>query len=579
MIAMLILTASVYPSQNIKQVDVQFQQKIEARDGTALNVDVYKPANMTEALPVLFAFTPYTTDSMFNNALFFAKNGYVVVIGDVRGRGNSKGTFVPFEHDGKDGYDICQWIARQPWCNGKIGMFGGSYVGMVQWLILREMPEALKTVVPTATVGPGIDFPMLSNIFYTFNSQWLAFTLGKTLNMNTLADYHYWNHVYAGLFSNHLPYSNLDEISGIGRDKNFQCWISHPTFDDYYKSFHPTAEEYSKFNLPILTITGHFDDDQPGTLNFYKSYMKSGNAEAREKCYFIIGPWNHAGTRSPQNQYHHMSFGDNSVLNMNQLHLEWFNWTLKDGAKPEFLKDNVASYEMGSNEWKYAESLADLSRSERVYYLHSEKEKADNIIHSGMLDTEKPDDEPADSYIYNPLDTAGALDKVQDELIDFAWREEKEASDPGKLIYHTKPLKESAVITGQVKLKAYISMDVPDTDFDAIVYEIRPDGKCLYLTSAVMRARFRNSLEKEDFVKPGEINLYHFRSFNFTSRKILKGSRLRLVIGALNSPYFQKNYNSGRDVSFEAAKDARTAHVKLWHNSDYPSCLVLPIAK
>lgn len=135
------------------------------------------------------------------------------------------------------------------------------------------------------------------------------------------------------------------------------------------------------------------------------------------------------------------------------------------------------------------------------------------------------------------------------------------------------------VLAGQAKLKAYISMDVPDSDFEAIVYEIRPDGKCIYLTSAVMRARFRNSLENEDFVKPGAIILYNFFSFNFTSRKILKGSRLRLVIGALNSPYFQKNYNSGGDVSFEDAKDARTAHINLWHSSAYPSCLVLPITK
>jgi putative CocE/NonD family hydrolase len=576
---LLISATAVFQSQNVRQVDIQFQQKIEARDGTLLNIDIYRPVHMKEALPVLFAFTPYTTDSMFQNALYFAENGYVVVIGDVRGRGNSGGEFAPFERDGKDGHDICDWITEQPWCNGKIGMFGGSYVGMVQWLILMEMPESLKTIVPTAAVGPGIDFPALNNIFYTFASQWLSFTLGKTLNMNTLAGLRYWNDIYARQFVDHTAYSKLDEVSGIGRNRNFQKWIGHPTFDGYYKNLLPSAEEYAKFNLPILTITGHFDDDQLGTLNYYKNYMKYGKAEAREKCYILIGPWNHAGTRNPQKHYHNMSFDDNSVLNMNQLHLEWFNWTLKNGPKPGFIRDNAISYEMGSNDWNYGESLADLTGSVRLYYLHSEKGMAGDVFHSGVLDTKKPADEPSDSYEYNPLDTSGALDKIQDELIDYSWRQEKEAFSPYKLTYHTNPFKESVVLTGQVELKANISMDVPDTDFEAILYEIRPDGKCIYLTSAVMRARFRISPGKENLAKPGEINLYHFKSFHFTSRKIMKGSCLRLVFGALNSPYFQKNYNSGGDVTLETAKEARTAHIKLWHNFDYPSSLVLPIAK
>ncbi|MFC2131040.1 CocE/NonD family hydrolase [Bacteroidota bacterium] len=574
----LVLTFPAFAG-TIKKVDILFHQKVPARDGINLNVDIYKPADLKESLPTLFVFTPYTTDGVYKDAMFFAENGYVVVAGDMRGRGNSEGEFIPFEFEGKDGYDICKWISGQPWSNGEIGMFGGSYVGMVQWLILKEMPPALKTIIPTATVGPGIDFPMLNNILYTYNTQWLTFTLGNALNRNAFIDHKYWNAVYAELFINHIPYAKLDEISGMGIDKNFQNWISHPKFDEYYRNVLPKPEEYAKFNIPILTITGHFDDDQPGTMNYYNSFMKYGTGTARNNCYFIIGPWNHGGTRRPKKEHQNMKFGENSVLDMNKLHLEWFNWTLKDSSKPEFLKDKVASYEMGSNEWKYASQLNGLHNEEHIYYIHSQGGKVNDVFNSGYLNFQKPKKEKPDSYTYNPIDTIGASEKIQEQLIDFAWREEKEAFAPDKLVYHSEPFAADVVFTGQVGLNAYISMDVPDTDFEAILYEIRPDGKCIYLTSDLMRARHRNSLEQEEFVEKDEIYLYNFKTFHFISRKLMKGSRLRLVVGALNSPYYQKNYNSGGDVSFETAKDAKTAKVKLWHNSDYPSSLILPIVK
>lgn len=549
-----------------------------------LNVDVYKPVNMTEPLPVLFVFTPYTTDGFYKDAMFYSQNGYVVVVGDIRGRGNSGGDWTPFEFEGKDGFDICAWIAEQKWCNGKIGMFGGSYVGMVQWLILKEHPPALKTIVPTATVCPGVDFPMQNNIFYTYNTQWLTFTLGQTLNRNVFVDADYWNSIFAELFIKHIPYANLDSISGMGMDKNFQNWIKHDKFDDYYRNILPNSSDYSDFNIPILTITGHFDDDQPGTLHYYKSFMDNASKDVKKNCYIIIGPWNHGGTRRPTKEHQNLIFGDNSVLDMNDLHLKWFNWILKDSTdstctKPAFLKNNVASYEMGSDEWIYAPSPEKLADNEITFYLHSDKKKDKDTSEAGLLNFKKPNDEKPDSVIYNPLDTTGAMAKIQNQMIDFAWRNEKEAFAKDKLIYHSEPMEKDIVFTGKANLNAYISIDMPDTDFEAILYEISAEGKCIYLTSAFMRARFRSSLEYGKLIKKNEVYLYEFDNFHFTSRKLMKGSRLRLVFGALNSPYYQKNYNSGGDVSFESAKDANTAIIKIWHNVDYPSSLILPIAK
>ncbi|OGU14463.1 MAG: hypothetical protein A2X61_14415 [Ignavibacteria bacterium GWB2_35_12] len=571
-VVFLLLSTSLYS----KKVDIFFQQKIPMRDGIKLSADLYINPSMNAPVPVLFVMTPYTSDGVHTDAMFYAENGYNVVVADCRGRGNSEGDFIPFENEGKDGYDICQWIASQSWCNGKIGMFGGSYLGMAQWLAIKENPPALRTAIPVATVCPGIDFPKQNNIFYSYDIQWLVFTYGKTSNAKAFGDEKFWNRIYMEHFLNIIPYNELDLISGV-KSNVYQKWLKHPTFDDYYRNILPSKEDFAKINIPLLKITGHFDDDQPGTMYYYRNFMEYGNNDAKNKCYLIIGPWNHGGTRRPAKNYMNMTFGDNSILDILKIHLQWFDYTLKNGSLPDFLKNKVACYEMGSDEWKFASKIDDLSNSKKIFYLHSENGKANDIVNSGKLNSDKPDKEEPDSYIYNPLDTNYSSFKIENQSTEYAWRSPTEAIYPDRLVYHTPVLKKDLVFTGNAKFITYISADVTDTDFEGILYEVLPDGSCNYLTSTIMRARYRNSLSTEELLKPDEIYKIEFKNFHFTSRKLKKGSRIRLVFGALNSPLFQKNYNSGTDVSFETKKNAKVANIKLYHDKNYPSYLELPV--
>ncbi|MAT38646.1 MAG: hypothetical protein CL946_03480, partial [Ectothiorhodospiraceae bacterium] len=171
-------------AQELSPVHIHFQKRIPNAEGIELSANIYLPANTSERNPALLALTPYGVDNMHADAMWYARRGYAVVIADCRGRGNSEGRFVPFEYDGSDAYDICRWIGKQEWSNGKVGMFGGSYLGMIQWLAMAYRPKELRTIVPTAAVAPGIDFPFFNNIFYTYNAQWLALTLGRTTAMN-----------------------------------------------------------------------------------------------------------------------------------------------------------------------------------------------------------------------------------------------------------------------------------------------------------------------------------------------------------------------------------------------------------
>jgi putative CocE/NonD family hydrolase len=555
-------------------VDLLWGVKIPMRDGIKLNATVYKPHGMKDPLPVIFTLTPYIADSYHNRAFYFAQNGYVFALVDVRGRGNSEGEFEPNVHDGLDGHDIVEWLARQSWSNGKITMWGGSYAGFDQWSTLKEFPPHLQTIVPAAAAHMGIDFPIWKNIFGSYDIQWLTLTSGRTPNANLFGESKFWISKFRELYLQHRPFKDLDQIAG-NVSTQFQTWLKHPTPDSYWQAVSPQPDDYRRFDLPILSITGHYDGDQTGAMQYYRMHMKYGTSKGKDQHFLIIGPWDHAGTRTPAREVGGLTFGDASMLDMNQLHKEWYDWTLKNGKKPEFLKDRVAYYVVGAEEWKYAKSLEDIPGSKRMMYLSSDGH-ANDVFHSGKISDQKPTGPAIDQYIYDPLDVRPA--ELEKEEIQNYITDQRAALNlfGNGVVYHSDPFTEPTEISGYVEAVVWISMDVPDTDFQANLYEVKSDGSSISLTQDLLRARYRDSLTEEKLVVPGEINRYEFKGFTFFSRRIDKGSRLRLVLSCPNSIYLEKNYNSGKVVAEESGKDARTAHIKIYHDAEHASFLQLP---
>jgi predicted acyl esterase len=337
-------------------VDLQWGVKVPMRDGVKLNATVYRPHAQKEPLPVVFELTPYISDSYHERAYYFARHGYVFAIVDARGRGNSEGRFVPFFQEPADGHDVVEWLASQPWSNGKIAMWGGSYAGFDQWMTLREAPPHLATIVPAAAAHIGVDFPMLHNVFPSYVMQWLTFTSGVTGNANLFGESSFWRARFGEMYIEHRPFLELDRIVG-NTSSVFQEWLEHPELDAHMRQLELTPEQYGRIRVPILTITGSYDDDQPGAMTYYRSHMEHGTQEATARHYLIVGPWDHAGTRTPRKEVGGLTFGDNCLLDLNKLHSEWYDWTMKAGARPEFLRKRVAYYVMGADEWKYADSL------------------------------------------------------------------------------------------------------------------------------------------------------------------------------------------------------------------------------
>jgi putative CocE/NonD family hydrolase len=567
-----------YSQTPSEEIQVLYHQLIPMRDGIKLSGTIVKPKGSQEKLPCLFMLTPYIADLNQITAGYFAKNGYIVVTVDTRGRGNSEGIAQPFtSQDGKDGYDVCKWITEQDWSNGSIGMYGGSYLGMVQWLILKENPPGLKTIIPTASVCPGIDFPKRNNVFYTYVGPYLAFISGKTGNRTSFTDIQYWNQVYLKFFKGEISYSKMMEASGI-KSEHFQTWLKHPLFDDYWKSILPAEKDFKQFNLPVLTITGYFDDDQLGAMHYYSNFMKY--SPAKENHYLIIGPWDHSGTRRPQKELGELKFDQNAVLDINKIQLDWFNWILKGASRPTFLKDKVAYYTMGSNEWGYTSSLENLNKGTMLLYLHSDNGKAADIFHSGYLIHETANNPSPDTFRNDPLDVSySKYDLEEGHLVNYAQYKSREAYKGAGVIYHSTPFDKDIILAGQIKLTVSIAMDVKDADFEILLYEIKPDGSSVYLTTDILRARYRNTIEKEELPFLGQVYAYVFKTPYLFVRKLSAGSRLRLIIRNLNSPHYQKNFQSGGNIFDETARDAKPGTFLLFHNNVYKSYIELPVYK
>ena len=559
-----------------KNVDFIWRLRIPMRDGTKLNATVYKP-NKTDATPVIFTLTPYIGDTYHSRALYFAQNGYAFVLVDCRGRGNSEGEFEPYVNEERDGHDIVEWLPTQPWCNGSVAMWGGSYGGFNQWMTLKAFPPHLKTVVPTAAAHAGVDFPFFKNIAFPYLMQWLTFTSGVTGNNNLFSEHPFWIEKFRELYLSHRPFKELDQIVG-NSSEHFHTWLQHPTQDEYWDRMSLSSAEYDRINIPILTITGHYDADQPGAMHYYRQHMQS-SSPARDKHYLIIGPWDHAGTRTPNKEFGGLTFGEASLLDMNKLHKEWYDWTLKKGPQPEFLKKRVAYYLMGAEEWKYSDTLENISNKTMHLYLDSVNGQANDVFNSGTMNSTLPNTTHPDRWVYDPLDTRFAdleREEIKDNLTDQRYALNLFGNGA---VYHSQPFDVDAEITGFLKLVVWIALDVPDTDFQVNVSEILSNGKHILLAQDFLRARYRESLRQEKLITPREINRYEFDGFTFFSRRVARNSRLRLVICCPNSIQIQKNYNSGGVIAEESGKDARVAYVTLHHDADHPSCLELPIVE
>ena len=572
--------------------DIEMSRLILMRDGVTLEAWITKPTRLEAPAPAILTLTQYDIDgSRRGEPPYFAQHGFVFVQAYVRGRGLSGG----YKSDnlgtqvGRDGYDLVEWIARQPWSNGQVVMYGGSFVGMTQWHTAAQLPPHLAAIAPYVPIYPGWDVPNTNGIPQSWTAVILGYTAGRALNPGFIANPEYWSGKMLEQYAAQRPFGELDAAVGIAADDwwmpdehgahvpMMRMWLDHVGDETFNLDGEPKPAQYAAMNFPVLTATGFFDDDQPGALRYYRSHLAHAPAAAVARHYLVIGPWDHGGTQTPSKDIDGLAIPENAVLDMKKLHADWYDWALGRAALPAFFHEHrVAFYVMGENAWRYANTLPEASSGQQlVLHLRDVHGTPAGVFQAGQLLEKAPGAEPAAQLLSDPheLPELEVARYAADENLLSTFR----AYQKRALVFHSEPFAADVTFAGHMRLLLECAADAPDFDLIAQVMLIHADGSAVRLGEDIRRARFRNSPFKAELLKPNQVVQIPFE-FNWAAWRIPAGARLRLVVAPLNSPAYQKNYNSGGRIGYEDPAAARIAHVRIFHDARHASRLILPLA-
>jgi len=526
---------------------------VRIADGGTVCAMVVRPRSAPGRLPALLNFTIYADPgTTLDEARRTASNGYAGVEGLTRGKGCSPDQPVPYEHDGSDAAAVIDWISRQPWSDGRVGMYGGSYEGFTQWAAAKHMPKALKALMPSVTAAPGIDVPMEGNVFQTFVYYWPFYTTtNKTLDDAPYNDRARWWRMNREWYAKGSAYRSLDRIDGTP-NPFFDRWLDHPDYDAYWQSMIPYRKEFSRIGIPVLTTTGYYDDGQIGTLYYFIQHHE--NLPGAEH-YLVIGPYDHIrgqrGTFSrlgnPLSVLRGYETDPVAQIDLGELRYQWFDYVFRDGPKPSLLKDKVNYEVMGANQWKHAPSLAAMGPQKLRFHLSAVK--------------------TGDAYRLSPRKPAGGAFIPQQ--LDLADRTDIERVFPGGgivgkdldswngLTFVSDPFLKSTELSGLFSGRLDFITNKKDFDFIVELHELTAQGEYVELSYVMARASYARDRGHRQLLTRGKRQRLDFRSGRLTSRRFQPGSRLVAVLKIVKSPGAQINYGTGKDVSDEAIADGK----------------------
>ena len=563
------------PAQAQKSYEILFESNVpvKMRDGVTLRADIFRPKT-DEKLPVLLTRTPYdkTRNWITPFAHVAAARGYVVIMQDVRGRYESEGEWYPFKHEAEDGYDTIEWAGSLPYTNGKVGMFGGSYVGATQMLAAITHPPHLAGICPTVTASNYHEnWTYQGGAFEQwFNQSW---TSGLAENTETRR----WNGLQTAIDGmNTLPLKDYPvmkaDVSGLA--PYYLDWLAHPNFDEYWKKW-SIEDHYGQIQVPVFTVAAWYDIFMGGSLrNFMRLQTEGGSEAARKGQKLLVEIGGHAGGGR---QIGAVDFGEKALLDSDQLMLRWYDHLLKGEANGAENDKPVKIFVMGKNVWRDEDNWP-LARAQATkYFLHSHG-AANGISGDGSLSTTTPAAEQRDAYTYDPADPTPTIggplccgapppgNGPQDQ------RPAEARNDV--LVFTTPAFAQETEVTGPISAELYVSSSAVDTDFTAKLVDVWPNGFAQNLTDGILRMRYRNSSAKMELLNPGEIYKVSIDMWA-TSNVFLPGHKLRLEISSSDFPRFDRNMNSG-DVQATATRMVKASNV-VFHDKDHPSALILPV--
>ena len=533
---------------------------IPMRDGVHLAANIFLPSD-TARVPAILVRTPYSKgDSLTPNYRAFVEHGYAMVIEDARGRYESEGAFDPFGQEPKDGDDTLNWIARQPWSDGKIGMLGGSYLGIVQWkAALLENPH-LKAIAPVVS-----GYDDYRDRYYSTGG---AFQIGhRLLWMSENLRAPGFTPPSFDQYVRVLPLRHVD-MAAIGqRSAILQKVLDHPAYDAFWRSV-STREHLDQVRVPVFSVGGWYDCFVESDLAAFSALQRNSGVHR-----IVIGPWPH----NMSLKFAGVDFGRESGAPIRRMQIEWFDQWLKSKDTPMMSLPPVRIFVMGANRWR-DEHEWPLARAKMTPLYLASRRSANTLAGGGSLISQPLRRSPADRFEFDPRHpvlTAGGATCCNPKVFPWGPMDQRAVEQrPDVLVFSSPPLREDMEVTGPVRVELYAATSAPDTDFTAKLVDVFPGGEARNLTDGILRLRYRASLEKPQPAIPGEIYRLVIDA-GVTSNVFLKGHRVRLEISSSNFPRFDRNPNTGRAIADETV--LRKAQQTIYHDREHPSRVMLPV--
>jgi putative CocE/NonD family hydrolase len=531
--------------------------RVPMRDGVTLSLNAWLPAS-GERAPVVLLRTPYRYDSQEFERLglrSYVEHGYAVAMQAVRGRGTSGGRFGFFFVEGPDGYDTVEWLATRPWCDGRVAMDGGSYLGTVQWLAAREQPPHLVCMLPAVPAGDWFnEIPYMGGALQVdWAFSWLSAMAGHEFEFDATRDRN---------LERYRPLLTAPAVLGTELPL-YREILEHPTLGEWWRPLILSADDFANITIPVFAVTGWFDGDQAGSLHYWAGLEQ--HSRSRETAQLVIGPWEHRQCYlGGETSVGELETGAGSNLPLREMRLAFLDEHLRHTATGR--GPRVRLFITGDNRWHEFERYPPPGIGSMTWYLSSGG-RANTLSGDGRLDASMASG-TADRYTFDPRDPvpyrAGARDH----------RELEARADV--LVYTSDTLESDLTVIGPVETILYAASTAPDTDFTAKLLDVFPDGRAISLThvGGVLRARCRNGFDRHELLTPGEPVEFRIR-MSHVGHTFRAGHRLRLEVSSSSFPMIDPNPNTGRPIATET--ETRPAGQTVFHDAQQPSRLMLPV--
>ena len=550
-------------------VTVEMNVMVPMHDGVKLAMDIYRPKHATGKLPAVLTILPYGTDnSMFRQlGKLFARHGYVFLAEDCRGIQHSQGKFFPLVYDWDDAHDTLAWIEQQPWFDGNLGMWGGSYFGYTQWEAAPDSPM-LKAMVPLFT-SPNMHQMVINGgaLEYIMVEGWLTDMKAQIQDKKIQPEFS------TGFYNQPLRdvkpldiamlYSNPELL-----EQDPMVLLNHPGDSEFAR---PTnfSGYYSKVSAPALLVAGWFDQFEQPQLDDFVKIRAEGKGDAK-KSRLIVGPWTHGlpSSKFEESKYAGVRFYAKETF-------AWYERWLKgvpNGAENEA---PVKIFIMGENQWRDEQEWP-LARTQYTkYYVHSSG-PANARSGKGTVSTTAPGPEPADRLSYdprNPVPTKGGTFQPFTGHPAGSFDQSEMLKRDDVLFFQTEPLTQGVEVTGPISVKLYAASSAKDTDFVAMLLDVHPDGTAWYIQDGCIRARYRDGYQKPTLIEPGQVYEYTIDLWS-TSNYFLPGHRIAVEITSSNFPQYDRNTNAGGEGGPD---NIFVAEQTIYHDQEHPSHVLLPV--